>query len=69
MATEADDRGMERYERLAREKMKRIPRLQGDFNNLEEKHILYGARGTIEKMCQDLLANPVIENYSYEFVS
>jgi phosphoribosylformylglycinamidine synthase subunit PurS len=27
------------------------------------------ARATIEKMCKDLLANTVIENYSYELVS
>ncbi|MFM1815571.1 MAG: factor required for phosphoribosylformylglycinamidine synthetase [Pseudomonadota bacterium] len=26
------------------------------------------ARGAVEKMCQDLLANTVIENYSYELV-
>jgi phosphoribosylformylglycinamidine synthase subunit PurS len=27
------------------------------------------ARATVEKMCKDLLANTVIENYSYELVS
>jgi phosphoribosylformylglycinamidine synthase subunit PurS len=27
------------------------------------------ARATIEKLCRDLLANTVIENYSYELVS
>lgn len=27
------------------------------------------ARTTVERMCKDLLANLVIENYSYEFVS
>jgi phosphoribosylformylglycinamidine synthase subunit PurS len=27
------------------------------------------ARAAIEKMCKDLLANTVIENYSYELVS
>ena len=26
------------------------------------------ARATVEKMCKDLLANTVIENYSYELV-
>jgi phosphoribosylformylglycinamidine synthase len=27
------------------------------------------AKATVEKMCKDLLANTVIENYSYELVS
>lgn len=27
------------------------------------------ARATIERMCKDLLANTVIENYSYELVA
>jgi phosphoribosylformylglycinamidine synthase subunit PurS len=27
------------------------------------------ARAAVEKMCKDLLANAVIENYSYELVS
>jgi phosphoribosylformylglycinamidine synthase subunit PurS len=27
------------------------------------------ARATVEQMCKDLLANTVIENYSYELVS
>ena len=27
------------------------------------------ARATVERMCKDLLANTVIENYSYELVS
>jgi phosphoribosylformylglycinamidine synthase subunit PurS len=27
------------------------------------------ARATVEKMCKDLLANTVIENYSYELIS
>ena len=27
------------------------------------------ARATIERMCKDLLANSVIENYSYELVA
>jgi phosphoribosylformylglycinamidine synthase len=27
------------------------------------------ARATVEKMCKDLLANTVIENYSFEIVS
>jgi phosphoribosylformylglycinamidine synthase len=26
------------------------------------------ARATVERLCRDLLANTVIENYSYEFV-
>jgi len=42
------DRGVERLEREAREKMRRVPRHQGDFSTLEEKHVLYGARGTID---------------------
>lgn len=46
---EDDDRGPERRERETRAKMKRIPRNQGDFASLEERHILYGARGTVEK--------------------
>jgi hypothetical protein len=46
------DRGEERLERETRAKMRRVARYQGDFSSLEERHILYGARGTIE--------NPVI---------
>jgi len=41
-----EDRGVERYERLYRAKMHRVPRYQGDFSSLEENHILYGDMGT-----------------------
>jgi len=45
-----DDHGTQRYERLYRLKMKRPdPRFQGEFSTLEEKHILYGPRGTIKE--------------------
>jgi len=43
------DRGVERIEREARAKMHRVPRHQGDFSTLEERHILYGSHGTLAK--------------------
>jgi len=41
--------GDERHEREVRQTMKRHPRFVGDFSTLEEKHILYGPRGTIKQ--------------------
>ncbi len=39
--------------------------IEVDFDERDEAK----ARATVERMCKDLLANLVIENYSYELVS
>jgi phosphoribosylformylglycinamidine synthase subunit PurS len=39
--------------------------IEVDFDEPDEAN----ARATVERMCKDLLANLVIENYSYEIVS
>eukprot|EP01125_Pyxidicula_operculata_P006366 TRINITY_DN2211_c0_g1_i1.p1 TRINITY_DN2211_c0_g1~~TRINITY_DN2211_c0_g1_i1.p1 ORF type:complete len:183 (+),score=44.50 TRINITY_DN2211_c0_g1_i1:40-549(+) len=49
IAGEEEDRGEQRRERIARSNMKRVPVEQGDFSSLEERHILFGARGTIQE--------------------
>eukprot|EP01126_Amoeba_proteus_P039261 TRINITY_DN412_c0_g2_i2.p1 TRINITY_DN412_c0_g2~~TRINITY_DN412_c0_g2_i2.p1 ORF type:complete len:220 (+),score=30.29 TRINITY_DN412_c0_g2_i2:72-731(+) len=46
IASGAEDRGPERYERLTRESMARQPYFTGDFHTLEENHVLYGTMGT-----------------------
>eukprot|EP01123_Difflugia_compressa_P010353 TRINITY_DN3776_c1_g1_i1.p1 TRINITY_DN3776_c1_g1~~TRINITY_DN3776_c1_g1_i1.p1 ORF type:complete len:185 (-),score=27.65 TRINITY_DN3776_c1_g1_i1:66-620(-) len=47
-----EDHGIQKKEREVRASMKRVAKFPGDFHSLEEKHILYGPRGT--------LANPTI---------
>jgi len=49
LRTGTDDYGEQREEREHRPHMKRVPRFRGDLSTLEEKHILYGPRGTIKE--------------------
>jgi phosphoribosylformylglycinamidine synthase PurS subunit len=43
---------------------------QGKYVEIElAEHDESKARQAVDKMCQDLLANTVIENYSYELVA
>lgn len=39
--------------------------IEVDLSEIDEER----ARVTVERMCKDLLANTVIENYSYELVA
>jgi phosphoribosylformylglycinamidine synthase subunit PurS len=43
---------------------------QGKYIEVDlAEHDEVKARATVEKMCKDLLANTVIENYSYELIA